>query len=114
MGETWTISDGSRGCRVRGSLFMSGTTIVSYLYLYRKGSMDRVSVDRTWESIPSQSAKGSMPIVVIAFRQYLTIDEELQICQQFHDIWRQNNQVMWSGMLREYAQAWADQHDMAT
>ncbi|KAH8650382.1 hypothetical protein BGZ60DRAFT_335665, partial [Tricladium varicosporioides] len=47
-------------------------------------------------------------------RQYLTIDEELQIHQQFHNTWRSNNQVMWSGMQREYAQAWADKHGMAT
>ena len=49
-----------------------------------------------------------------AFSWYLTVDEELQIRQQFHSTWRPNNQVMWSGMLREYAQAWADEHDMAT
>ncbi|CZS92467.1 uncharacterized protein RAG0_03038 [Rhynchosporium agropyri] len=49
-----------------------------------------------------------------AFSQYLMIEEELKIHQQFYSTWRQNNQVMWSGILRENAQAWADEHDMAT
>jgi hypothetical protein len=48
-----------------------------------------------------------------ASRQYLTIEEELQNCQQFHNTWRWNNQVIWSGMLREYAQEWEDEHGMA-
>jgi hypothetical protein len=76
--------------------------------------MDGEFFDRTHESILYGVAEGSMPIVVTAVSQYLTIEEELQICQQFHNSWRWNNQVMWSGMQREYAQAWADKHDMAT
>ncbi|PVH67949.1 hypothetical protein DL98DRAFT_397851, partial [Cadophora sp. DSE1049] len=47
-------------------------------------------------------------------RQYLTIEEELQIRQQFHSTWRWNKQVMWSGIPRKYAQDWADKRDMAT
>jgi hypothetical protein len=76
--------------------------------------MDRKIFDRTHESIPYGSAERAMPIVVTAFSQYSTIEEELQFRQQFHNTWRWNNQVMWSGMQREYAQAWADKHDMAT
>ncbi|TVY23454.1 hypothetical protein LHYA1_G007893 [Lachnellula hyalina] len=49
------------------------------------------------------------------FRQYLTEDEEAQIHQQFQgDIWRRNNQVLWSGILRDEAQRWADEHEMQT
>ena len=49
------------------------------------------------------------------FRQYLTEDEEAQIHQQFQgDIWRRNNQVLWSGILRSEAQRWADEHEMQT
>ncbi|TVY37833.1 hypothetical protein LSUB1_G005285, partial [Lachnellula subtilissima] len=49
------------------------------------------------------------------FRQYLTADEEAQIHQQFQgDIWRRNNQVLWSGILRDEAQRWADEHEMQT
>jgi len=44
------------------------------------------------------------------FPQYLTTDEEAQIHQQFQgDIWRCNNQVLWSGILRDEAQRWADE-----
>jgi hypothetical protein len=56
--------------------------------------MDRKFFDRTHESILYDSTEGSMPIVVTAFSQYLTIEEELQIRQQFHNTWRWNNQVM--------------------
>ncbi|CZT06987.1 uncharacterized protein RAG0_12561 [Rhynchosporium agropyri] len=49
-----------------------------------------------------------------AFSQYLTIEEETEIHQQFNSTWRQNNQVMWSSILREHAQAWANEHDMST
>jgi hypothetical protein len=76
--------------------------------------MDRIYFDSTCETILSKNAEGSMPVVITAFRQYLTTGEELQIRQQFHSTWCRNNQVMWSGILRECAQAWADEHDMAT
>ena len=46
--------------------------------------------------------------------KFLTREEASQICRQFQSSWRMNNQVLWSGMLREYAQKWADKHDMAT
>lgn len=45
----------------------------------------------------------------------LTIDEAVQICEQFRSqIWRSDNQVMWARILREYAQGWADKHAMQT
>ncbi|KAJ5415001.1 hypothetical protein N7509_000099 [Penicillium cosmopolitanum] len=53
--------------------------------------------------------------VVKVFRYYLTIEEATQIIQQFgSENWRDNRQVLWSGMLREDAQKWADEHKMQT
>jgi hypothetical protein len=47
--------------------------------------------------------------------EYLTIEEESQIHQQFlGSQWRPNSQVLWSGLLREEAQNWADEHDLQT
>ncbi|PVH89086.1 hypothetical protein DL98DRAFT_614165 [Cadophora sp. DSE1049] len=47
--------------------------------------------------------------------QHLTADEEAQIHRQFQgDTWQRNNQVLWSGILREEAQLWADEHEMQT
>jgi hypothetical protein len=67
-----------------------------------------------YESQPYERAEGSLLLAAPVFLQYLTIEEQLQIGQQFHDTWRRNNQVLWSGMLREDAQRWADAHDMET
>ena len=52
----------------------------------------------------------SMPVL----RQYLTIEEEKQIIEQFRQSWRPNVQVLWNGILREEAQKWADEHKMQT
>jgi hypothetical protein len=60
--------------------------------------MDWESFDRTSQSTLYESAKVSMPFDVITIRQYWTVEEELQICQQFYTTWRPNNQIMWSGM----------------
>jgi hypothetical protein len=76
--------------------------------------MEKENLDGTNESVPHSSYQVSVPFVVTDFRPYLTAEEELQIRQQFHDTWRWNGQVMWSGILREEAQEWADNHDMAT
>ncbi|KAH8653992.1 hypothetical protein BGZ60DRAFT_419120 [Tricladium varicosporioides] len=47
--------------------------------------------------------------------QYLRADEEAQIHRQFQgDKWRRNNQVLWSGILRDEAQSWANKHEMQT
>lgn len=49
------------------------------------------------------------------FRHYLTVEEATQIIQQFRSKnWHHNRQVLWSGMLREIAQRWADEHEMQT
>jgi hypothetical protein len=46
--------------------------------------------------------------------QYLRADEEARIHRQFQgDTWRRNNQVLWSGILRDEAQRWADEHEMS-
>ncbi|KAH8902626.1 hypothetical protein BR93DRAFT_903281, partial [Coniochaeta sp. PMI_546] len=45
----------------------------------------------------------------------LTIDEAVQICEQFQGpIWRSVSQVMWTGILPGYAQGWADKHALQT
>lgn len=47
--------------------------------------------------------------------QYLTIEEEAQICQQFKGkTWCRNKQVLWTGVPRQHAQKWADERDMQT
>ncbi|RDW70117.1 hypothetical protein BP5796_08514 [Coleophoma crateriformis] len=47
--------------------------------------------------------------------QYLRADEEARIHRQFQgDTWRRNNQVLWTGIFRDEAQRWADEHEMQT
>lgn len=54
------------------------------------------------------------PLVEI-LRQYLSLQEAVQILRQFQsDNWLPNGQVLWSGMLREQAQQWADRHRLQT
>jgi hypothetical protein len=76
--------------------------------------MDRRSFDRTCQSTADERAEGSLSLLASVCLQYLTVKEELQICQQFHDTWRRNNQVMWSGIPRKDVQRWADERDMET
>lgn len=52
----------------------------------------------------------SIPVL----RQYLTIEEEKEIIEQFRRSWRPNAQVLWTGIPREEAQKWADEHNMQT
>jgi hypothetical protein len=64
---------------------------------------------------PGNFAQGSLSSLIPTLREYLTIEEELQIHQQFlGSQWRPNKQVLWSGMAREEAQRWADKHNMQT
>lgn len=77
-------------------------------------SMDTNSSERIRWPISNECVKGCLSSIIKVLRQYLTIEEELQICKQFDDTWRWNNQVMWGGMLRKDAQEWADKHEMAT
>lgn len=52
---------------------------------------------------------------VLDIRDYLTLEEERKIHLQFHSSsWNPNSQVLWSGMLREDAQKWADERNMQT
>jgi hypothetical protein len=67
------------------------------------------------QSNPGNVAQSSLSLLIPTLREYLTIEEELQIHQQFlGNQWRPNKQVLWSGMAREEAQKWADKHDMQT
>ncbi|XEV04488.1 hypothetical protein FSHL1_009775 [Fusarium sambucinum] len=45
---------------------------------------------------------------------WLTKQDAKDICQQFQSSCVPNRQVLWSGMLRETAQQWADQHNYQT
>ncbi|KAK7177763.1 hypothetical protein PMIN03_012681 [Paraphaeosphaeria minitans] len=46
---------------------------------------------------------------------YLTIEDEAQIHQHFQGkTWKPNSQVLWSGVLPEEAQKWADDREMQT
>ncbi|KAJ6137215.1 hypothetical protein N7471_003701 [Penicillium samsonianum] len=46
---------------------------------------------------------------------YVTVEEAIRIIQQFRSsYWHKDRQVLWSGMLRENAQKWADEHEMQT
>ena len=51
-----------------------------------------------------------MPIL----QDYLTIEDEEHILQQFNGKWRSNEQVLWTGIPRMKAQVWADEHYMQT
>ncbi|KAB5581237.1 hypothetical protein GE09DRAFT_1256600 [Coniochaeta sp. 2T2.1] len=54
------------------------------------------------------------PVLEFALK-CLTLEEAVQICRRFRDnAWRLDTQVMWTGMLREHAQRWADGHMMQT
>lgn len=48
------------------------------------------------------------------FCHYLTAREASQIIRQFQSHWVRNGQVLWSGVHREMAQAWADGHHLQT
>lgn len=52
---------------------------------------------------------------IINLRDYLKPEEETAIHRQFRSSsWKPDCQVLWSGMLREQAQIWADERDMQT
>jgi len=64
---------------------------------------------------PIEEAQSTLSSIITTRLNYVTVEEEKQICQQFQGhSWRRNSQVMWSGMQREFAQRWADEHDMQT
>jgi hypothetical protein len=47
-------------------------------------------------------------------RRFLSIEESRQILAQLQQTYIPNKQVLWSGMKREVAQHWADEHQMQT
>jgi len=71
---------------------------------------------RRTEASSTESQDGPLAISVTALvPQYLSAEEEAQIHRQFQgDTWRRNKQVVWSGILRDEAQRWADGHEMQT
>jgi hypothetical protein len=57
----------------------------------------------------------SLFLVMALVPQYLGVDEEAQIHRQFQgDTWRRNDQVLWSGIMRDEAQRWTDEHEIQT
>ncbi|KAJ5100777.1 hypothetical protein N7456_007079 [Penicillium angulare] len=49
------------------------------------------------------------------FRRFLSAEEAVQICNQFHTSqWQQGCQIMWSGVPRDVVQHWADRNGMQT
>lgn len=59
-----------------------------------------------------QSAQAPLVRVV---RRFLSEQETAQIIKQFQtETWIPNGQVLWSGILREKAQEWADRHRLQT
>ncbi|EKV13722.1 hypothetical protein PDIG_36330 [Penicillium digitatum PHI26] len=62
----------------------------------------------------SVESSAQAPAVKV-FRYYLTVEEATQIIHQFRSgSWNKDRQVLWSGMMREDAQKWADEHEMQT
>lgn len=62
----------------------------------------------------SDQQSAQAPLVRI-LRQYLSIQEAVQILEQFQsNDWIPNGQVLWSGITREKAQEWADRHRLQT
>ncbi|KAL2843592.1 hypothetical protein BJX68DRAFT_270086 [Aspergillus pseudodeflectus] len=55
------------------------------------------------------------PNIIELFHDLLTVQDATQIDIRFHtDAWQPGRQVMWSGIPRQLAQAWADRHGMQT
>jgi hypothetical protein len=62
----------------------------------------------------SDQQSAQTPLVRI-LRQYLSVQEALQILEQFQsNDWIPNGHVLWSGIPREKAQEWADRHRLQT
>lgn len=72
--------------------------------------------ERLIQSLSNQATPQAIPPpLVTILRQYLSVKEAVQILEQFQsDDWIPNGQVLWSGMLREQAQEWADRHRLQT
>jgi hypothetical protein len=78
-----------------------------------QGYIVRMDEEKLIRSLANQTP-AQAPLVEI-LRQYLSLQEAVQILEQFQsDNWLTNGQVLWSGMLREQAQQWADRHRLQT
>lgn len=78
-----------------------------------QGYIVRMDEEKLIRSLANQTP-AQAPLVEI-LRQYLSLQEAVQILEQFQsDNWLPNGQVLWSGMLREQAQQWADRHRLQT
>lgn len=61
-----------------------------------------------------QNAQSNLSSLIPILETYLTLEDETQILQQLDGEWRRNEQVLWTGIPREKAQIWADEHHMQT
>ncbi|KAJ5460986.1 uncharacterized protein N7458_002538 [Penicillium daleae] len=69
--------------------------------------------EKTIQHISNQQSAPA-PLVGV-FRRFLSVQETAQIIKQFQsENWIPDGQVLWSGMLREKAQEWADRHRLQT
>ncbi|KAK1951948.1 hypothetical protein LY78DRAFT_731911 [Colletotrichum sublineola] len=57
---------------------------------------------------------GLQQLLHILCPEYITTEEAGLICNQFRNSLQLNQQVLWSGMLREEAQKWANNHQSQT
>jgi hypothetical protein len=69
--------------------------------------MDYSSTDRS-QILQAQASLANV------LHDLLSIEEQEQIKQQFNDECRKDSQVLWSGVPREAAQAWADKRNLQT
>lgn len=93
--------------------------------VYRVTHVERRAYCQIYVTTPStRKGKGQMECCediqdlvseVLDIRSLLTLEEESDIHHQFRSCsWIPGHQVLWSGMLRERAQAWADERGMQT
>jgi hypothetical protein len=69
--------------------------------------------ERPIQQLSSQQS-AQAPLVGVVSR-FLSVQEAAQIIKQFQsENWIPNGQVLWSGILREKAQEWADRHQLQT
>ncbi|KAK1984198.1 hypothetical protein LZ30DRAFT_586760 [Colletotrichum cereale] len=61
-----------------------------------------------------QEQPGLQHLLGIICPRYMTSNEAELICKQFRSSLKLNRQVLWSGMLREKAQKWADDNQSQT
>ncbi|KAK2063265.1 hypothetical protein LY76DRAFT_664289 [Colletotrichum caudatum] len=65
-------------------------------------------------SSSKQEQPGLQLLLGIICPKYMTTEEAKMVCRQFRSSLKINRQVLWSGMQREKAQKWADNHQSQT